>query len=568
MSIPAAAYRASAIKRCEDALLSLIQRPWLLSAILCIPVYIIYASNFIFLPPGVHGTGFVQYDQPYYMANARAYFSDGIFTLTYGLPFSIDPATPKIYFQPLTFALGLILYLTNADPGYLYMAAGIAIAIGCGRVIIACFREVVPQNDLPALVGLICFFWGGGLLALSGIGYGVLTRQPISETWYTFEPFSGWWFLNLGRNLIYTTEALYHLVALGALTCLFRRNYLGTFILAAVLSISHPFSGIEWILILGGAAFVELFFGTARPPRYLFLGLAVLGVLHLFYYLYFLDHASLDHRLMAPQWRGTGGVNQPIPWMTTVLSQILVVPFAVAALARSWRSQGNFSYQQRILLVMWLTVFALSHHDWFISPTQPMHFLRGYDWIALFLIGAPILVEWLRRLAGLRGGSAAIAAVMLVFLFDNASFVAAQATIPLRKGNSFGYVVSDAQRAVFEKLRDPQLRNCIVLSNDETMSYLAVTYTPLRAYYPRDAVTPDETKRMSEQAAFFDRGIDPPLLVQRCGIAIVSIAQANVILPRVSPLGYETVFKNGGYTILHRPADARSSGEPSVGGAQ
>ncbi|MBI1204654.1 MAG: hypothetical protein GC182_19305 [Rhodopseudomonas sp.] len=546
----------------------LLARPWLLSALLCGPLYLVYACNFMFLPPGSHGTGFLQYDQPYYMANARAYFSDGHFTLTYGLPFSFDPATPKVYFQPLTFGLGAILYLTGADPGYLYMAAGLVIAIACGRVAIACYRDVVTGDDSAAFLGLLCLFWGGGLLALGGIGYGLSTGQSILTSWYRFDPFSGWWLLNLGRNLVYTTEAFYHLIFLGCLICLFRHYYLGAFALTAAMAASHPFTGIELIFVVGAATVWQLYRAPNRAVAWLLAGIALLGALHLFYYLYFLSHVSLDHRLMEPQWHaGRDGVNQPVAAMTTLLSQILIAPFAIMQLLDQWRRDRRLSDRQRVLVAMWAIVFALSHHDWLIAPIQPLHFLRGYDWTALFLIGAPALVASFRKLIDKPRGWIAAFALVILFLFDNIGFVVAQVTVPFRHGNNLGYTVTDAEWQMLRTLRQPRFAGCVVLSDAATLTEavgsLVVTYTPLRAYYPRYGITPESDKRNREQDAFYRRGLEPDALRSRCVVAIVPASVAASVMPRITGLGYQPVFRNEAFVLARKNA-AQGTDRPAA----
>ena len=127
------------------------------------------------------GTGFLQYDQAYYMATARAYFADGGFAPLYGLPFSPDAATPRLYFQPLTMALGIAWKITGSDPGILYTTAGLLLALCCARVMIALYREIVAGPGLPAKLGLLCFFWGGGCIALTGIGYALAIGGPLIE---------------------------------------------------------------------------------------------------------------------------------------------------------------------------------------------------------------------------------------------------------------------------------------------------------------------------------------------------------------------------------------------------
>src|SRR5438105_14497188 len=95
-------------------------RVWALGAALLLPVYLLYIAHFtIMVAPG---TGFLQYDQAYYMAIARAYFADAGFAPLYGLPFSPDPATPQIYFQPLTMALRIAGRVSRTATGSPYMA--------------------------------------------------------------------------------------------------------------------------------------------------------------------------------------------------------------------------------------------------------------------------------------------------------------------------------------------------------------------------------------------------------------------------------------------------------------
>ena len=69
---------------------------WIIGSLLLLPVYLLYLAHFT--ARTASGTGFLAYDQPYHMADARAYFDAGHFSLTYGLPFSPDPHTPRIYF--------------------------------------------------------------------------------------------------------------------------------------------------------------------------------------------------------------------------------------------------------------------------------------------------------------------------------------------------------------------------------------------------------------------------------------------------------------------------------------
>ncbi len=68
-------------------------------------------------------TGFVQYDLPYYMANARQHLVHG-FHLTYGNPYA-PCSTPEIYFQPHVFLLALVEWI-GLGPGTALTLFGLA----------------------------------------------------------------------------------------------------------------------------------------------------------------------------------------------------------------------------------------------------------------------------------------------------------------------------------------------------------------------------------------------------------------------------------------------------------
>jgi len=238
-----------------------------------------------------------------------------------------------------------------------------------------------------------------------------------------------------------------------------------------------------------------------------------------------------------------------------MLSQVLVAPFAIIALVRDWRTQGGPSYYQRVLLVMWVVVFVFSHHDWIVDPFQPAHFLRGYDWIALFLIGAPVLVELFRKLPQRSSGLATICVILAMFGFDNAVFFGVPVERALRgRNDGFGFVIDDFDRAIFVGLSASNLKKCVLLSDDEKIAYLAVTYTPLRAYFPRGVLTPNDTVRSQEQANFFKTGIVPQLLADRCVLALIPTSEALLVIPRLAGRGYSVIYRNARFVLMQKSA--------------
>src|ERR1700730_7303049 len=78
--------------------------PWLLAALAALPIGWLVACYFLGAPQGTLPTGFIQYDQAYYMAEAREHW-DGGFHLLYGSPASANYDTPRVYFRPQTLLL-------------------------------------------------------------------------------------------------------------------------------------------------------------------------------------------------------------------------------------------------------------------------------------------------------------------------------------------------------------------------------------------------------------------------------------------------------------------------------
>jgi hypothetical protein len=72
--------------------------------------------------------------------------------------------------------------------------------------------------------------------------------------------------LNLGRNMIYPTEAFYHALFLASIVCILRNRLALALALAFLLSVSHPFTGLELLAILLAWSFVESYFMERTNP--------------------------------------------------------------------------------------------------------------------------------------------------------------------------------------------------------------------------------------------------------------------------------------------------------------
>jgi hypothetical protein len=162
---------------------------------------------------------------------------------------------------------------------------------------------------------------------------------------------------------------------------------------------------------------------------------------------------------------------------------------------------------------------ALENHELFLPRAiQPVHFTRGYSWIALFLLGAPLVVGAFDRL--LKRGDArpkvlAAAALVLFLVVDNVVWLTAntaQATgIQLGRrlppdSLTLGFGLTADHKALFDWMNRPENGRAVVLSEDETVGYLLTVYTPLRSWRSHYANTPWNRQRLDELRAFFRSG--------------------------------------------------------------
>lgn len=137
-------------------------RRWLLAALLILPALVPFATHYLVQLNGRVPTGFIQYDQPYYMANAREHFDDGAFRLTYGSAYTHEYGTPAIYFQPFTLVLGGLLKATGMDPAALYLLFGLVVALLFARVAIALYEELFGLHTRAHRAAMVAFMWGAG----------------------------------------------------------------------------------------------------------------------------------------------------------------------------------------------------------------------------------------------------------------------------------------------------------------------------------------------------------------------------------------------------------------------
>lgn len=469
-------------------------------ALLALPALIPIARQYVsaYLQGRV-ATGFIYYDMPYYMANAREHFDQG-FQLTYGNPYA-PYHTPAIYFQPHIFLLGCLQHL-GLDPGLVFNLFGLAALFFAVTVGIRFYDEVVGLQTTARRIGLVCFFWGGGILCIFGAAYGLLTHERVLDSLFTFDIANGWWMFNFGRNLTYPTEAYYHGIFLLCLLCLMRRRFAASLVLAALMSLTHPFSGLSLALILVGYSALELMLKTRTVTPWMLAGGVAIVTFHLAYYQLFLNRFA-DHRLLQSQWE-LAWLYKPltfIPALYIVGSQALARLRQPSGLRRAFEDR-----RVRLFVVWFLTVFALTQHNLIIKPKQPVHFAHGYDWMALFFLGAPVLVQMFDRVLLIRPRQWRYAALGLTLTFVLLDNLIWYGTFFMPGGNDAAITISRNQKAVLEWLDRNTKPPEMVVSQDVEVSYLVSTYTRIRSWRGHQFNTPLSWQRRIELEQVFLTG--------------------------------------------------------------
>jgi hypothetical protein len=207
---------------------------------------------------------------------------------------------------------------------------------------------------------------------------------------------------------------------------------------------------------------------------------------------------------------------------------------------------------QRLFLMWFLVVLAFIKHDLFIKSAQPLHFTRGYEWTPLFLLGLPVLLQWLQYAKTRKALLGPVLTLMTVglYLSDNLLFLGSYFTHYRR---TVGYYLSEDQREVLKYLSHLSRESPPVVSEDLSLSYLATVYTPVRVWYGHPYNTPYADQRKQEVTALFESGVlvdawreSPPL--------VVKAARASTLAVRTNAwsrnMHTEPIFKTKTYTIF------------------
>jgi hypothetical protein len=489
------------------------------------------------------------------MANAREHFDQG-FQLFYGNPFA-GYNTPAIYFQPHIFLLGCFQQL-GLDPGITYNLFGIAALLFAAFVAVRLYGEVVEWSSPATKLGLVCFFWGGGVLVLAGFIRCYIRGSFEFDALFRYDPISGWWMLNFGRNLVYPTEAYYHGVFLLSMLFLLRCRFGLAIGLAALMSLSHPFTGLEAVLIVLAYLGLERLLGNQSVKPLHLVSSFALVLFHLGYYVLFLRHFA-DHRALLNQWQGPGFDYR----LATFLPALFTVGLLALTRLSFWPGLPRLLREpkNRLFLVWFLVVFGLTQHNLVMKASQPIHFAHGYDWTALFFFAAPALVVVLDRLIAIKSFQLRVGGITMFILFvllDNIVWFGA--FLNPRSKTPDAILLTKGQKQVLNLLAGTAAPPDMVVCADDTLSYLVSTYTRVRSWTGHDANTPYYGERKHEvDQAFRDGTILPAWKTMH-----VFYIQSRRTSGWKSPPNSREVFQNAEFDVWECPPSVNTPAALSV----
>lgn len=514
-----------------------------LSLLLALPVIFFVAQQYFVHAKNLQPTGLTNEENVLYMSYAHQYLDQDQFSLTYSNPFDGDPQSPKIYFQPVTIVFAGLVKL-GMDPGLCFSLFGLIMAVLCIYVGIKILKLLLPDYKKMSLIPLL-FTWGGGLTAIAGLAATTILPGHHPQ-WldgiYRADPANGWWGLNWGRNLFLPLEAYYHFLFLLNIYFILQQKWIASIIAAFFLSISHPFTGIEFLLIINGWLLIEkLFYKKTRIPNWYWVSILAITLFHVWYYLFYLNSFP-EHRQIFSQYR--------IGWTYSLLIAIpaycIVAALSFLNIYLNRKGKKFLSIDHQRLFLCWAVIaFLLSKHEWFIKPIQPIHFTRGYVWAGLFLFSLPALT-WLINYLQAKKLTWVLYLFIATFLSDNILWTANL----LRGKNNIeweGHISKDTKE-VLDFMKANVSSKDLVVGNASLVNYLANVYTSANAWVSHPYNTPNRDQRILQAVNYFETGVKPAEWKDR---RILILLNKQKEMPHIIPsLQSIKLFENSSYVIF------------------
>lgn len=514
------------------------------SLLLAAPVILFVAHHYFVHSTDLKPTGFTNEENVLYMSYAHQYLDQDKFTLTYSNPFDGDPSSPAIYFQPVNFLLAGLMK-AGMDPGLCFSLFGILMTVCCIVLGIKIIQHLIPAGQSLPLISVL-FTWGGGLTAIAGLAASSLMASHHTHVWldgiYLADPANGWWGLNWGRTLFIPLEAYYHFLFLLNIYFILKQKWALAALAALFLSISHPFTGIEFLLIINAWLLIEkLWFRNKSVPGWFWVTIIFITALHVWYYLVYLNQFPEHKKLFSQYSEGwTYSLLVAIPAYILVALLAAVNFYFNRPLKRSLAMP-----HQRLFLGWAIIAFLLSKHEWFIKPMQPVHFTRGYVWAGLFLFSLPAISRLISNATKRPSGKWLLYAAILLLLSDNLLWT----TNLLRSKNNVeweGHISQDTKQAL-QYLGQNTSSNDLIVGNAALINYLANTYTHANSWVSHPYNTPNREERVMQAQRYLESGVKPAGWDNRRIIVVISKKNPVKLLPSLMT---RNVFENNTYEIL------------------
>ena len=481
--------------------------PLLVAALAVSPILLAYLPHYT--SSQGQATGFIAGDMPYYCANGREIFERGN-GLAYPNPLDTDPASPVIYFHWYMWILGVAIMKLGFDPGIVFIGVGLISGLAMAWLTHLLVAEVLP-NSRHRILFLFVAMWGGGVINLYQATANILQGRELFFRFFRLDPGDGLWFLNWGRNLLYPNEVLYHAIVAACWLAALRGRWALAATMAALVGATHPFSGLQALLIL--LVWWTLQLAVRRDRRTLvFWSVSTVSMgLFLAYYFLFLESFP-QHRALRADWTQ----EWILSWKTLLVAY---GPVAALAVWRLWRDRKDLDTKALFLLTCLGVSLALALHDRVIIAVQPLHFARGFVWLSFFLLAAPLLARGLQRLqavASRRVMLASVACLCLVAWSDNIAFL----TREVLQWGSRGFHLSKPEREMLAWLEDNRVEG-VVFCDTQEFCYLTATYTRLIPYYGHRHVSPDHVLHEKQTRSWFDGHEEGPW-IQKMGYLLIN----------------------------------------------
>lgn len=475
---------------------------WLFALALTLPMVAFFAGYLFNYNHDYIPTGLIMEDNGLYLSYARQYSDADKLHLFYNNPFNDSGNYAPIYFQTQSILLALMME-TGISAGFIMIIFVLFFSFLCFRIIIEIYDTLLPEGKYRTL-SILLFAWGGGLLAFAGIPVHFI-RPPDGQDFFDriffLDPGWGWWGQNLGRSLFITCEAFYHCLFLLSILLILKKKWKPALLSILIVSISHPFTGIELLSILGAWLLVEkVLVRNSTIPWYFAIGSGLILIFHVYYYLFYLNQFP-DHQSVSKQF----SVNWRLRFFSMIPAYAIVAPLAFLSIFKYSKPKLFFQNSHNRLFLCWLiVVLLLVNHELFMKPRQPIHFTRGYDWTGFFLLGLSSLQPLFNYISKIKKGTFLLGLFVCIFLSDNFLWITNYIRFT-NKTTSVMYI-SPEQKEIIEVIKNKSDNKTLVISSDFELSLLSAVYSEAYPWISNPYTTPFYQQKKEAYSNFIATG--------------------------------------------------------------